>query len=109
MLPQLPKSPPSQRVGFGEKREGHVKAGPEGVHRGAGLGHHRLSQLEDPEARGGVETEDQMVLAPIPLREHRVALSSGGVGAEDEDKEASLCSAGCVVAGALDGYRILPS
>ena len=107
VLLQLAKSPPSQRVGFGEKREGHVKAGPEGVHRGAGLGHHRLSQLEDPEARGGVETEDQMVLAPIPLREHRVALSSRGVGAEDEDEEASLRSAGCVVAGALDGSQDL--
>ena len=107
MLLQLAKGPPSQRVGFGEKREGHVKARPEGVHRGAGLGHHRLSQLEDPEARGGVETEDQMVLAPIPLRERRVALSSGGVGAEDEDEEASLRSAGCVVAGALDGSQDL--
>ena len=107
VLPQLAKGPPSQRVGFGKKREGHVKARPEGVHRGAGLGHHRLSQLEDPEARGGVETEDQMVLAPIPLWGHRLALSRRGVGAEDEDEEAGLCSTGCVVAGALDGSQDL--
>lgn len=91
-------------MGFREKREGHVKAGPKGVHCGTGLGHHRLSQLEGPGARGWVETEDQVVPAPIPLRGHRVALSSGGVRAEEEE-EAGLSSAERVVAGALDGSQ----
>lgn len=64
MLSQLARCPTSQWVGFGKKREGHVKARPEGVHRGAGLGHHRLSQLEGLGAEGWVETEDQMVPSP---------------------------------------------
>lgn len=45
-----------------------------------------------------------MVPAPIPLRGHRVALSSGGVRAEEEE-EAGLSSAERVVAGALDGSQ----
>lgn len=44
-----------------------------------------------------METEDQMVLAPIPLRELGGTLQRG-CRAEDEDEEASLRSAGCVVA-----------
>lgn len=104
VLSQLARRPTSQRVGFREKREGHIKASPEGVHCGSGLGHHRLSQLEGPEARGWVETEDQVIPAPVPLQGHRGALSSGGVWAEEEE-EAGLGSAEGVVAGALNGSQ----
>lgn len=105
MLSQLARCPPSQRVGFREKREGHVKARPEGVHCGAGLGHHRLSQLEGLGAGGWVETEDQMVPSPIPLLGHGAALSSGDFRAEEEEEEAGLIGAGRVVAGALNGSQ----
>lgn len=102
VLSQLARCPTSQWVGFRKKREGHIKARPEGVHCGAGLGHHRLSQLEGLGAEGWVETEDQMVPSPIPLRGHRAALSSGGFQAEEE---AGLIRADGVVAGALNGSQ----
>lgn len=92
VLSQLTRCPTSQWVGFREKRQGHIKARPEGVHRGAGLGHHRLSRWEGLGAEGWVETEDQLVLSPIPLLGHRTALSSRGFGAEEEE-EAGLIRA----------------
>lgn len=104
VLLQLARSSTSKRVGFREKREGHVKARPEGVHWGAGLGHHCLSQLEVPGTGGRVEPEDQVVLAPIPLWGHRTALSVWGVRAEKQ-VEAGLGRAECVVAGPLNGSQ----
>lgn len=105
VLPQLARSSPSNRVGFREKREGHVEARSKGVHRGASLGHHCLSQLEGPRAGGRVEPQDQMVLAPIPFRGHQAAFSSRGI--QVEEVEAGLGRAGCVVAGSLDGSQDL--
>lgn len=101
VLLQPAGGPTSKRVGFREKREGHVEARPEGVNCGAGLGHHRLSQLESPGAGGRVEPEDQMVLAPIPFRGQQAAPSRGGIQAEEA--EAGLGGADSVVAGSLNG------
>lgn len=105
VLPQLSRSPTSKRVGFRESREGHVKARPEGVHCGAGLGHHGLSQLEGPRTGGWVEPEDQMVLALVPFRGHQAALSSRGIQAEEV--EAGLSRVEGVVAGSLNGSQDL--
>lgn len=66
VLAQPAGSSTTNRVGFGERREGHVEAGPGGVHRGAGLGHHRLSPQEGPRAGGRVQPQDRVVLAPVP-------------------------------------------
>lgn len=106
MLSQLARCPTSQWVGFREKREGHVKARPESVRCGAGLGHHRPSQLEGLGAGGWVEIEDQMVPSPIPLLGHWAALSSWDFQAEEEE-EAGFLRAGRVVAGALNGSQDL--
>lgn len=103
VLPQLARCPTSQWVSFREKRQGHVKACSEGVHGGAGLGHHGLSQLEGPGAGGWVEAEDQMVPAPIPLRGHLAAPPSWAV--QEEEEEAGISRAACVVVGALDGSQ----
>lgn len=50
-----------------------------------------------------MESEDQMVLAPIPLWGHWAALSSRGIQAEEE--EAGFGRAECVVAGSLNGSQ----
>lgn len=104
VLSQLARGPTSPWVGFGEKREGHVKARPEGVHCGAGLGHHRLSQLEGLGAEVWVETEDQMVPSTVPLLGQGAALPSWGFQAEEE-QEAGLLGADGAEAGALNGSQ----
>lgn len=58
VLLQLARNPTSQWVGFRKMGERHIEARPEGVHHGAGLGHHRLSQPGGPGARSWVEIED---------------------------------------------------
>lgn len=65
MLPQLTRDPTSQWVSFRKIRERHIKAWSEDVRGGAGLSYHRLSH---PGAGSWVQTEDQMVPAPIPVR-----------------------------------------
>lgn len=101
---QLARSPTSKWVGFREKRECHIEARPEGVHSGAGLCHHCLSQLGGLGAGVRVETDDQVVPASVPVLRSRATLSIWVFWAEDEE-EAGLCEIACVVAGAFQGSQ----
>lgn len=97
MLPQLTRNPTSQWVSFRKIRERYIEAWSEDVRGGAGLSYHRLSQ---PGAGSWVQTEDQMVPAPIPVRRQGPARSSMVLAGEEEVK-ASFCWAKRIVSGAF--------
>lgn len=102
VLLQLARKPTTQRVGFGQERKSHVKARSEGVHGGAGLGHHRLPKLDGPGIGLWMQPEDQAVPARIPLWGHPIALFSTDIQAEEE-VQTGLSRALRMVAGALYG------
>lgn len=101
MLLQLTGDPTSQWVSFRKIRERYIEAWSEDVRGGAGLSYHRLSQ---PGAGSWVQTKDQMVPAPIPVRRQGPARSSM-VLAGEEEVEASFCWAKCIESGAFQGVQ----